>query len=59
MIGSILFFFSDLMLVFDWFLSMGRIAGILCMSTYYPAQCLFAFSVYYAAASPGCVLKAE
>lgn len=47
MVGSILFFFSDLMLVFDWFLGMGRIAGILCMSTYYPAQCLLAFSVYY------------
>ena len=44
--GSILFVFSDLMLVFDWFMGMGRIAGILCMSTYYPAECLLALSVF-------------
>ena len=44
LIGSVLFFFSDLMLVFDWFMGIGRIAGLLCMSTYYPAECLLAFS---------------
>ena len=45
-IGSSLFFFSDLMLVFDWFMGMGRISGLLCMATYYPAECLLAFSVF-------------
>lgn len=49
-VGCLLFFFSDLMLVFDWFMDMGRIAGVLCMSTYYPAECLLAFSVYLKAA---------
>ncbi len=44
LIGSVLFFFSDLMLVFDWFMGIGRIAGLLCMSTYYPAECILAFS---------------
>ena len=42
--GSILFFFSDLMLVFDWFAGGGRISGLLCMGTYYPAECLLAIS---------------
>lgn len=44
LVGSILFFFSDLMLVFDWFSNAGRMAGLLCMGTYYPAECLLAFS---------------
>ena len=44
--GSVLFVFSDLMLVFDWFMGMGRTAGILCMSTYYPAECLLALSIF-------------
>ena len=44
LVGSILFFFSDLMLVFDWFMGIGRIAALLCMSTYYPAECILAFS---------------
>lgn len=48
--GCVLFFFSDLMLVFDWFMDAGRIAGVLCMSTYYPAECLLAVSVYLKAA---------
>lgn len=45
-LGSALFFFSDLMLVLDWFMGMGRISGLLCMSTYYPAECLLGFSVF-------------
>ena len=53
LVGSILFFFSDLMLVFDWFMDMGRIAGLLCMSTYYPAQFLLAFSVFTKTAKLG------
>ena len=47
--GCVLFFFSDLMLVLDWFTEAGRITGILCMSTYYPAEYLLAFSIYGAA----------
>ena len=50
-VGSILFFFSDLMLVFDWFAGAGRIAGLLCMGTYYPAECLLAISGFAAAVS--------
>ena len=53
LVGSILFFFSDLMLVFDWFMDMGRIAGLLCMSTYYPAECLLALSACLALISNG------
>ena len=48
-VGAILFFFSDLMLVFNWFMDMGRITSLLCMATYYPAQCLLAGSAYLAA----------
>ena len=44
LVGSVLFFFSDLMLVFDWFMGMGKIAGRLCMGTYYPAECLLGLS---------------
>ena len=49
--GSVLFFFSDLMLVFDWFADGGRITGLLCMGTYYPAECLLAISGFAAAVS--------
>ena len=42
--GSVLFFFSDLMLLLDWFAGGGRITGLLCMGTYYPAECLLAIS---------------
>ena len=45
-VGCVLFFFSDLMLVFDWFMDGGKITGRLCMATYYPAECLLAYSVY-------------
>lgn len=45
-LGSVLFFFSDLMLVFDWFMNGGRPAALLCLGTYYPAQWLLAYSVY-------------
>lgn len=46
--GCLLFFFSDLMLVLNWFMDTGRITSILCMATYYPAECLLAYSVYKA-----------
>lgn len=44
-VGSLLFFFSDLMLLFDVFASVEVWAGILCLATYYPAQCLLAYSI--------------
>jgi hypothetical protein len=44
--GSFLFFFSDLMLVLNWFVGVGRWAGNACMGTYYPALCFLAFSMY-------------
>ena len=48
-VGSCLFFFSDLMLLFNVFGDLPRIADILCLATYYPAQCLLAFSVFVGA----------
>ncbi len=48
MIGSILFFLSDLMLLFDLFASNAEIFDILCLSLYYPAEFLLASSIYYA-----------
>ncbi|MBP3581348.1 MAG: lysoplasmalogenase [Clostridia bacterium] len=45
MIGSILFMFSDIMLLFNVFASVPRIFGILCLSTYYPAEILLALSI--------------
>lgn len=48
-LGSVLFFFSDLMLLLNMFGGFGRLYGILCMSTYYPAQLLLAHSIFHAA----------
>ncbi|MBQ9805389.1 MAG: lysoplasmalogenase [Clostridia bacterium] len=44
--ASILFFFSDLMLVFDWFIGLWSWTDHACMGTYYPALCFLAFSMY-------------
>lgn len=44
--GSFLFFFSDLMLVLYVFGNAPRIADILCVVTYYPAQCILAHAMY-------------
>lgn len=41
-LGCVLFFFSDLMLALGRLMHAGPLAGILCMATYYPAQCLLA-----------------
>ncbi|MBQ8719824.1 MAG: lysoplasmalogenase [Clostridia bacterium] len=43
--ASTLFFFSDLMLVFDWFIGKWSWTDNACMGTYYPALCLLAFSM--------------
>lgn len=45
MIGSILFFFSDLMLLFNVFADISRVFGVLCLSSYYPAQILLGVSL--------------
>ena len=45
MIGSLLFIFSDLMLLFNVFGDVGRWAGVLCLVTYYPAECVLAYSI--------------
>lgn len=45
--GSFLFFFSDLMLVLDWFVGSWSWTDNACMGTYYPALCILAFSMYY------------
>ena len=44
-VASILFFFSDLMLVFDWFIGLWSWTDHACMGTYYPALCFLAFSM--------------
>lgn len=43
--ASALFFFSDLMLVFDWFIDLWSWTDNACMGTYYPALCLLALSM--------------
>ena len=44
--ASFLFFFSDLMLVCDWFIGIWDWAPNACMGTYYPALCLMALSMF-------------
>lgn len=46
MVGSILFFFSDLMLLLNVFGGVSRIFDTLCLATYYPAEALLAFSIF-------------
>lgn len=45
LIGSVLFFFSDLMLLLNVFGGVGVWASVLCLSTYYPAEILLASSI--------------
>lgn len=47
LVGSILFFFSDLMLLFSRFGGVST-CGLLCLLTYYPAEFLLAFSILFA-----------
>lgn len=44
--ASALFFFSDLMLVFDWFIGLWSWTAHACMGTYYPALCLLALAMF-------------
>ena len=48
MVGSILFFFSDLMLLFNVFGNLPKLVDILCLVTYYPAECLLGYSIFLA-----------
>ena len=45
MIGSSLFFFSDLMLLFNVFSNVSKVFGYLCLISYYPAECILAYSI--------------
>lgn len=44
-LASALFFFSDLMLVLDWFIGLWSWTDHACMGTYYPALCFLALSM--------------
>ncbi|MBQ7761577.1 MAG: lysoplasmalogenase [Clostridia bacterium] len=44
-VGSILFFFSDLMLLLDWFVGIWQWTDHACMGSYYPALCMLAISM--------------
>ena len=48
-IGCFLFYFSDLMLVFDWFSDFDEYAGELCLFTYYHAQCILGAAIFITA----------
>lgn len=48
-VASGLFFFSDLMLVFDWFIGLWSWTDHACMGTYYPALCGLALSMFLSA----------
>ncbi len=43
--SSFLFFFSDLMLVLDWFIGLWSWTDHACMGTYYPALCFLALAM--------------
>ena len=47
LVGGILFFFSDLMLLLNCFGDAPKITDTLCLYSYFPAQCLPAHSVYH------------
>lgn len=51
-IGSVLFWFSDLMLALNLFGSGGHLAGTLCMYTYWPGQYLLAHTLYHFVKDP-------
>lgn len=44
-IGAFLFFFSDLMLVFNVFANAPKVLDILCLATYYPGEYLLALAI--------------
>ncbi|MBR4418862.1 MAG: lysoplasmalogenase [Clostridia bacterium] len=44
-IGSLLFFFSDLMLLLNVFGNLSEVFDVLCLATYYPAECILATAI--------------
>lgn len=46
-LGSMMFFFSDVMLVLSWFAGAGSWADTACLCTYFPGQGLLAHAVYH------------
>lgn len=46
-IGSVMFWFSDLMLAWNLFAGGGHLASQLCLFTYWPGQTLLAHSMFY------------
>lgn len=47
LLGSGMFWFSDLMLAFNMFGTGGALAGLLCTYTYWPAQNILAYAMYH------------
>ena len=45
MLGAILFFISDVMLVFDNFANISQVFDTLCLATYYPGEFLLSFGL--------------
>ena len=45
-VGSVLFFFSDFMLLLHWFVGKWSWTDNACMAAYYPAVCLLAIAMY-------------
>ncbi len=45
-VGSILFFFSDLMLLLNVFGNHALVFDVLCLATYYPAECLLGLAIF-------------
>lgn len=45
-VGSILFFFSDLMLLLNVFGNLSPVFDVLCLATYYPAECILATAIF-------------
>lgn len=46
-LGSVMFYFSDVMLVLSWFAGAGRWADVCCLCTYFPGQGLLAHSAWH------------
>ena len=58
-LASALFLFSDLMLVFDWFIGLWSWTDNACMGTYYPALSILAFSMIIQIIKKSEILKSE
>ena len=59
MLGSIMFWFSDLMLAIDMFGEGNRLTWILCSYMYWPAQNILAFSLFHFVNETGGKAKGE